>query len=124
MHLAENIADGVDYRLAGTIEYCMELQQLFYYLEMNTRILVEHPNSEMVTGVDLVLATLRIAAGEDVELTTPEPSGVAIECRRLAEDPELLFMPDVGTLETLRFPTGGLGLRVDTGVAPGDKNCP
>ena len=124
LHLAETIADGVDYLNAGTIEFLMDQQHHFYFMEMNTRIQVEHPITEMVTGVDLVQAQLRIAAGEDVELTTPEPSGVAIECRLNAEDPDHQFMPDVGTLEQLRFPTGGLGLRVDTGVAPGDKISP
>ena len=124
LHLAETIADGVDYLNAGTIEFLMDQQHHFYFMEMNTRIQVEHPITEMVTGVDLVQAQLRIAAGEDVELTTPGPSGVAIECRLNAEDPDHQFMPDVGTLEQLRFPTGGLGLRVDTGVAPGDKISP
>ncbi|MDC8271248.1 ATP-grasp domain-containing protein, partial [Lacticaseibacillus rhamnosus] len=81
LHLAETIADGVDYLNAGTIEFLMDQQHHFYFMEMNTRIQVEHPITEMVTGVDLVQAQLRIAAGEDVELTTPEPSGVAIECR-------------------------------------------
>jgi acetyl-CoA carboxylase biotin carboxylase subunit len=118
--VAVQAAKAVDYVGAGTIEFLVDQQRHFYFLEMNTRIQVEHPITEMVTGVDLVRAQLEIAAGKPLALRQADVTqrGWAIECRIYAEDPANNFLPAPGRIETLQVPTG-LGVRDDSGVYEG-----
>lgn len=118
-------ARAVDYHNAGTIEFLVDQDSKYYFLEMNTRLQVEHPITEMVTGVDIVKEQIRIARGrrlryrqEDIEL-----NGWAIECRITAEDPYQNFMPSTGRVTQSIVPTGP-GVRVDTGVFPGAEISP
>ena len=121
---AAQLARAVGYTNAGTIEFLVDASQAptrWYFLEMNTRLQVEHPVTEMVTGIDLVQWQLRIAQGE--RLTIPaeqaiEPRGHAIECRVYAEDPDLGFLPAPGLVRSVSVP-GGPGIRDDRGVAAG-----
>ncbi len=111
---AARVAEAVAYTNAGTVEFLVDQSERFYFVEMNTRIQVEHGVTEMVTGVDLVKAQIRIAAGE--RLTIPrevEARGHAIECRVNAEDPARGFLPSPGPI-TAFIPPGGPGIRVDT----------
>jgi len=112
-------ARGADYRGAGTIEF-MVVGDEFYFLEMNTRLQVEHPVTEMVTGMDLVHAQLRIASGEPLTIDEVEPNGHSIECRINAEDPFNGFLPAVGRIEQLRTPDG-TGVRWDAGIVQGTE---
>jgi len=107
-------AKAIDYVGAGTIEMLLDEDGSFYFMEMNTRIQVEHPVTEMITGVDLVKEQIRIAAGEPMSVTeTPELRGHVIECRVNAEDPKRNFQPSPGRIEVFHMP-GGNGVRVDT----------
>lgn len=117
---AVKAAAAVNYSGAGTIEFIYDADGNFYFMEMNTRIQVEHPVTEMVTGVDLIKEQIRVAAGEKLSLTQDEVTftGWSIECRINAEDPNKKFMPSPGKVETY-LPPGGLGVRVDSAVYQG-----
>lgn len=118
---AVRAAKAVNYRNAGTIEFLMDESGDFYFMEMNTRIQVEHPITEMVTGIDLVKKQIEIAANEPLELEQEDIrlSGHAIECRINAENPAFNFAPSPGTINNLFLPSGGLGIRVDSGMYSG-----
>lgn len=113
-------AKAVKYENAGTIEFLLDKDKNFYFMEMNTRIQVEHPVTEMVTGIDLVKEQIRIAAGEPLHIRQEEVQlkGHAIECRINAENPEKNFMPCPGTVEELHFP-GGNGVRIESALYNG-----
>ncbi|MBM3244924.1 MAG: acetyl-CoA carboxylase biotin carboxylase subunit, partial [Candidatus Omnitrophica bacterium] len=108
-------AKAVGYHSAGTVEFIFDKDGNFYFMEMNTRIQVEHPITELITGVDLVKEQIRVAAGEKLKITQKDItcSGHAIECRINAEDPDNNFMPSPGKV-TFYHPSGGLGVRVDS----------
>ena len=116
-------ARAIAYRGAGTIEFIVGEDRQFYFMEMNTRLQVEHPITEMITGEDLVEWQLRVAAGESLPLHQSEilPIGHAIEVRICAEDPANQFLPEIGTLERFSAPEVGDDVRLDTGVAEGDE---
>lgn len=113
-------AKTVQYTNAGTIEFIVDPQGHFYFMEMNTRIQVEHGVTEMVTGTDLIIEQIRVTAGEPLSFTQEEvkPRGHAIECRINAEIPEKNFMPSPGVVKHLHLPAGN-GVRVDTGLYTG-----
>lgn len=117
---ARRLAEHVGYVSAGTMEFLVDKEGNFYFIEMNTRIQVEHPVTEMITGIDLVQAQFRIAQGEKLWLKQEEIQvrGHAIEVRVNAEDPEKGFRPSIGKVETLLFP-GGPGVRVDSHLYTG-----
>lgn len=117
---AVDVARSVSYTGAGTVEFIMDEQLNFYFLEMNTRLQVEHPVTEMITGVDLVKEQIRIARGEAISFTQNELKikGHALELRVYAEDPANNFLPDIGTLKTYVTPRGP-GVRVDDGFEQG-----
>jgi len=118
--VAVQAARAVDYVSAGTIEFLVDQDRKFYFLEMNTRIQVEHPITEAVTGVDLVRAQIEIAQGLPLRLRQEDivQRGWAIECRIYAEDPENNFLPAPGRIDVLRVPSG-IGIRDDSGVYEG-----
>ncbi len=117
---ALRIARAAGYYNLGTVEFLAEDDGSFYFLEVNTRLQVEHPVTELVTGLDLVHLQLRIAAGEALPFAQKDVSwrGWAMECRICAEDPEQHFFPSPGKIEQLREPSGP-GIRLDSGVYPG-----
>ncbi|HEY0898414.1 MAG TPA: acetyl-CoA carboxylase biotin carboxylase subunit, partial [Sphingobacteriaceae bacterium] len=117
---AVDVARSCNYTGAGTVEFILDDQLNFYFLEMNTRLQVEHPVTEMITGVDLVKEQIRIARGEKISFRQEdlEINGHAIELRVYAEDPKNNFLPDIGTLETYKLPQGP-GIRVDDGFEQG-----
>jgi propionyl-CoA carboxylase alpha chain len=116
------LARAVGYVSAGTVEMIVDEQRNFYFLEMNTRLQVEHPITELVTGIDIVAEQLRIAAGEPLSFGQDDVRlrGHAIECRVYAEDADAGFVPATGRLHLVRFPSGN-GVRVDHGVVEGQQ---
>ena len=119
---AVDLAKAVDYRSAGTVEFIVGADQDFYFLEMNTRLQVEHPVTEMVYGLDLVEQMIRVAAGEKLSITQDDivADGWAIEARVYAEDPARGFLPSIGQLIRYREPAGD-SVRVDSGVEEGGE---
>ena len=117
---AVNVAKSCNYVGAGTVEFILENNTDFYFLEMNTRLQVEHPVTEMITGIDLVKEQIKIANGQALSFTQEDLkiNGHAIELRVYAEDPCNNFLPDIGTLSTYKIPQG-LGVRVDDGFEQG-----
>lgn len=123
--IAVKAARAAGYVSAGTIEFLLDRDQNFYFLEMNTRLQVEHPVTEMVTGVDIVKEMLRVAVGRKLRYTQDDVqlNGWAIECRILAEDPYRNFIPSTGKITGLWEPTGP-GVRLESGVYPGMEVTP
>ncbi len=120
---AVRAAEAINYVGAGTVEFLYDVDGSFYFMEMNTRLQVEHPVTEMITGLDLVEWQLRIASGEALPLAQNELTikGHALEARIYAEDPENDFLPATGKLNYLRTPVESNHVRVDTGVVEGDE---
>ena len=118
---ATRVADSCDYLGAGTVEFIVDKARNFYFLEMNTRLQVEHPVTEMITGVDLVKEQIHIAEGKALPFSQKDLKiiGHAVELRVYAEDPHQNFMPDTGTLKKYRIPSG-IGIRVDGGYEEGN----
>ena len=119
---AVRAAEAVNYENAGTIEFLLdEKTGQFYFMEMNTRVQVEHPVTEFVSGVDIVKEQICVAAGEKLSVTQDDikVKGHAIECRINAENPKFNFAPSPGKISNLYLPSGGVGLRVDSAVYPG-----
>ena len=124
---AVRAAKSVGYENAGTIEFLFdEDKREFYFMEMNTRVQVEHPITEFVTGVDIVKEQIKIAAGQELPFNQEDIhiTGHAIECRINAENPAFNFAPSPGKISNLYLPSGGVGLRVDSAVYPGYTSPP
>jgi propionyl-CoA carboxylase alpha chain len=121
------LANAVDYQSAGTVEFIVDKHRNFYFLEMNTRLQVEHPVTELITGVDLVEQMIRVAAGEKLPFTQADVklNGWAVESRLYAEDPYRNFLPSIGRLTRYRPPqegtSDGITIRNDTGVTEGSE---
>ncbi|MDA8870524.1 acetyl/propionyl/methylcrotonyl-CoA carboxylase subunit alpha [Rhizobiaceae bacterium] len=122
------LAKAVDYASAGTVEFIVDGDRNFYFLEMNTRLQVEHPVTELITGIDLVEQMIRVAAGEELSITQDDVklNGWAVECRLYAEDPYRNFLPSIGRLTRYRPPEEGTSddgtiIRNDTGVFEGGE---
>lgn len=116
------VARSIHYLGAGTVEFLVDDHEQFYFMEMNTRLQVEHPVTEKITGLDLVAWQIKIAAGEDLPCQQEEihQNGHAIECRIYAEDPYHDFMPSIGQITYLKEPIGD-GIRIDTGITQGSQ---
>ena len=123
--LATKAAKSINYVSTGTIEFLLDSKQNFYFMEMNTRIQVEHPVTEVVTGVDLIKEQIRIASGERLRIQQDDVQirGASMECRINAEDYMNGFMPSPGKIEVLNLP-GGPGVRLDTHIYPGYEISP
>ncbi len=119
---AVKAARAANYINAGTVEFLVDQDKKFYFLEVNTRLQVEHPVTEMVTGIDLAKEQIRISAGAPLSFSQNDVQwrGAAIECRIYAEDPENNFLPSIGKIQSYREPNG-IGIRVDSGLAKGDS---
>lgn len=119
-NVAIKVAKTAGYTSCGTVEFLVDNDRNFYFMEMNTRIQVEHPITEMRTGIDLVKEQIKIAAGEELKFRQKdiEFKGNAIECRINAEKPEKNFMPSPGKINEINFP-GGNGIRIDTAIYSG-----
>jgi acetyl-CoA carboxylase biotin carboxylase subunit len=119
--VAVKAAAAVDYRNAGTVEFVVDKNKKFHFLEMNTRLQVEHPVTEMVTGIDIVKCQIEIATGKPLAFRQEDikPNGYSLQCRIYAEDPDNDFLPSPGKIVHLRTPSGGLGVRDDNGVFEG-----
>ncbi len=119
---AVKVAKSCNYEGAGTVEFIMDADGKYYFLEMNTRLQVEHPITEMITGLDLVEWQIRVARGEKLTMSQDDikANGHAIELRIYAEDPMNNFLPSIGTLSRFQVPEGD-GVRVDTGFEEGDE---
>ena len=122
LEAARGAAERLGYSNAGTFEFLVDEDDSFYFMEVNTRLQVEHPATEMITGVDIVERQLRIAAGEALDTRIPPVRGHAIQCRLYAEDP-WTFIPSPGRLSEFRLPAMS-NLRVDTGFREGDEATP
>lgn len=122
---AISLAKAVEYQSLGTVEFLLDKAGNFFFMEMNTRIQVEHPVTEMITGLDLVELQLRIASGEKLPVTQKDVKleGWSIECRINAEDVQSGFVPSMGTIKNLRLPQGN-NIRIDTGIVPGSEITP
>ena len=125
-NIAIKAANAINYVNTGTIEFLMDSQHNFYFMEMNTRIQVEHTVTEMVTGIDLVKAQVKVASGERLPFNQNDIqiNGSAIECRINAEDPSKNSMPQVGKVRYLYFPVGNLGMRIDSDLYAGWEITP
>jgi len=123
--LAIKCARSINYVNVGTIEFLLDKYENYYFMEMNTRIQVEHPVTEMLTGIDIVKEQLKIASGEKLKIKQDniEFKGSSIECRIYAEDPDYEFRPCPGKIVSLNLP-GGPGIRVDTHIYPGYEISP
>ncbi|ALO17347.1 2-oxoglutarate carboxylase small subunit [Salinivirga cyanobacteriivorans] len=119
------LAREVNYTSLGTVEFLLDEDGSYYFMEMNTRIQVEHPVTELITGIDLVELQFHIASGLPLPITQPEVdlNGWAIECRINAEDPQSNFVPSTGSIRRLRFPAGN-DIRVDSGIIAGSEVTP
>src|SRR5260370_16713784 len=120
---AVKLAKAVKYKSAGTVEFIVDKHRKFYFLEMNTRLQVEHPVTELITGLDLVELMIRVAAGEKLPFQQKDVKleGWAVEARLYAEDPFRNFLPSTGRLVKYREPAPGPDIRVDTGVYEGGE---
>ena len=123
---AVKAAQAIGYVGAGTVEFLLDARGEFFFMEMNTRLQVEHPVTEAITGLDLVAWQIRVARGEPLPITQDQVplTGHAIEVRLYAEDPDNDFLPATGTLDLYRESAAGPGRRVDSGVAEGDQISP
>lgn len=124
--IALRAVNGIDYLNTGTLEFLMDQDHHFYFMEMNTRIQVEHTVTEMVTGIDIVKAQVRVAAGAPLpfDQSDIQLQGAAIECRINAEDAEHGFIPSTGQVKYLYLPVGNLGMRIDTALYQGATVTP